>query len=184
MRVQIDSNLVAANFAAFQNNGAVQESAQLFARGLPVAEMLQALAMNRNVLATFAGFEAIYPHGNLERGILEKVILCVSQRNACQFCVNSHLDVTRRLGIPNSGADDPAAPGHSPRERLAIEYATAIHTDSNRVPDALLERLREVFTEPEIVELTFLAGFINLLNWFNNALEVRYNGEFGGMTVA
>ena len=29
----------------------------------------------------------------------------------------------------------------------------------------------------EIVELTFLVGYINMLNWFNNALQVEYRGE-------
>jgi hypothetical protein len=28
------------------------------------------------------------------------------------------------------------------------------------------------------VELTFLVGYINLLNLFNNCLGVRYNGEY------
>ena len=31
--------------------------------------------------------------------------------------------------------------------------------------------------EAEIVELTFLIGYINMLNWFNNALQVEYRGE-------
>ena len=33
-------------------------------------------------------------------------------------------------------------------------------------------------SDAEIVELTFLIGFINMLNMFNNALEVRYHGEY------
>lgn len=184
MRITVDPAMVARNFAAFQNNSSLQESAQLFAKGLPIAEMIQAFAMNRSVLSAFAGFEAIYPRGNLERGILEKVILCVSMRNACQFCVNSHLDITRALGISGTGAIEPDAPEHSPRERLAIEYALAIHGDSNRVPKDLYERLHGAFTDAELVELTFLIGFINMLNWFNNALDVRYHREFEGIEVA
>ena len=183
MRITIDPALVAKNFAAFRDNRSLQESAQLFAKGLPIAEMIQAFAMNRNVLAAFAGFETIYPHGNLERGILEKVILCVSIRNACQFCVNSHLDITRSLGIPNAHANDPGVPEHSARERLALEYAAAVHRDSNRVPCDLYERLHGAFTDAELVELTFLIGFINMLNWFNNALDVRYQREFESMPV-
>jgi hypothetical protein len=31
--------------------------------GMPIAEMIQAFAMNENVLRAFAGFESIYPHG-------------------------------------------------------------------------------------------------------------------------
>ncbi|HXJ56230.1 MAG TPA: carboxymuconolactone decarboxylase family protein [Verrucomicrobiae bacterium] len=183
MRIKIDSALISRNFEAFKDNPSLQESAQLFAQGRPITEMIQAFAMNRSVLTAFAGFDKIYPHGNLERGILEKVILCISVANACQFCVNSHLDITRGLGIGSADARDPNAPGHSPREKLALEYALAVRHDSNRVPGELYERLHQMFTDPELVELTFLVGFINMLNWFNNALDVRYNHDFEGIKV-
>jgi alkylhydroperoxidase family enzyme len=39
--------------------------------------------------------------------------------------------------------------------------------------------LGEHFSDAELVELTFLIGYINMLNLFNNALGVRYNGEYG-----
>ena len=58
-----------------------------------------------------------------------------------------------------------------------------MHRNSNQVPPDLIERLREVFTDAEIVELTFLTGFINMLNWFNNALDVRYRMEFAGLNM-
>lgn len=184
MRIKVDTALVAQNFTAFKDNPALHESAQLFEKGLPIAEMVQAFAINRNVLSSFAAFDSIYPHGNLERGILEKVILCISERNHCQFCVNSHLDITRDLGIANNAATDPSAGGHSYRERLAIEYALMIHKDSNRVPEELYHRLHSAFTDSELVELTFLVGFINMLNWFNNALGVQYRSEFESVKIS
>ena len=176
MRIQLDQTVVKQNFAAFQDNPSLQESAQLFARGLPVAEMIQAFASNKNVLQAFAGFDVIYPHGNLERGILEKVILRVSQINECQFCVNSHVDIMKGLGMTPQA--DLLSSENTPREKLAIEYAEAIKRDSNRVPDELFTRLHAAFSDTEIVELTFLTGFINMLNMFNNTLQVRYEGEF------
>ena len=180
MRITIDPARVAETFAHFANNPSFQESAQLFARGQPIAEMLQAFAMNENVLRAFAGFETIYPNGSLERGILEKVILRVSQLHDCQFCTNSHLEIMQGFGV---GTDlSPLAP-QTQRERLAIEYAELVTRDSNRIPDAFIERLHGAFGDPEIVELTFVIGFITMLNRFNNALEVRYRGEFKGLEI-
>ena len=181
MRIAIDPSRVAETFSKFSDNLSFQESAQLFARGLPIAEMLQAFAMNENVLRAFAGFDGIYPHGKLERGILEKVILRVSQLHECQFCVNSHLDIMQSVGIASDLA--PAA-RHTERERLAIEYAELMTRDANRIPHALFEFLRASFSDPEIVELTFLTSFITMLNRFNNALQVRYRGEFKGLVCA
>jgi len=181
MRIQIDPAQVAATFAQFKDNGSFQESAQLFARGLPVVEMLQAMAMNPRVLRAFSGFDAIYPHGGLERAIQEKVILRVSQLHACQFCVNSHLDMMQSLGV---ATDLEAAANHTDRERLAINYAEQVTRDSNRVSPDLFDRLRAAFTDAEIVELTFLIGLITMLNRFNNALEVRYHRELAGINPA
>ncbi len=34
------------------------------------------------------------------------------------------------------------------------------------------------YSDPELVELAFLIGYINMLNLFNNCLGVRYHGEY------
>src|ERR671929_985564 len=45
------------------------------------------------------------------------------------------------------------------RARLALEWAYAIAWDSDRADDALWERLRGEFSEPELVELGCAMGF-------------------------
>ena len=42
--------------------------------------------------------------------------------------------------------------------------------------------MRDVFSDPELVELSFLIGYINMLNLFNNSLDVRYEGEYAALT--
>ena len=157
-----------------------RRGAQLFARGRPVLEMLQAMSMNERVLRAFSGLESMYPNGTLERGIIEKVILRVSQLHDCQFCVGSHRDIMRSLAISDDLADRERC---SERERLAIEYAELMTRDANRIPDEFFDRLRKRFKDAEVVELTFLVGLITMLNRFNNALGVHYNGEMAGMAV-
>jgi AhpD family alkylhydroperoxidase len=178
MRITTDPSRVAETFRKFCDSPSLQESAQLFARGLPILEMIQAFAMNENVLRAFAGFETIYPKGNLERGILEKVILRVSQLHECQFCTQSHLDIMKNLGLSTELSGSHLI---SERERLAVEYAERVTQDSNRIPEALFAKLRAAFTDSEIVELTFHIGFITMLNRFNNALQIRYRGNLEGV---
>ncbi len=43
--------------------------------------------------------------------------------------------------------------------------------DSNAIPEPLARQLHEHFSDPELVELTFLIGYINMLNLFNNSLR-------------
>ena len=67
-----------------------------------------------------------------------------------------------------------------PSYACALEYLNAIFENSNKISDSMFDKLRKHFTESEIVELTFLIGYINMLNWFNNALQVEYKGELSG----
>jgi AhpD family alkylhydroperoxidase len=181
MRIQIDPATIAANFARHADNPSLRESAQLFAAGKPVVEMIQAFAMNPGVLRAFSGFAEVYPCGTLERAVVEKVILRVSQMHECQFCVSSHVAMMTQLGI----STDLSAPAALPeRDRLAMEYAEWVTRDANRVPDEFFARLRETFSDPEIVELTFLIGLITMLNRFNNALQIRHGGEYCDVRVS
>jgi AhpD family alkylhydroperoxidase len=148
--------------------------------------MIQAMCLRPEILRAFAGFGgAVYPGGLLERRVKELVIIAASQHNACQFCTASHCDLVDLAGI----VDDPLvavanAGSLVPRERIAIEYTRAAMTSSNDVPEPLAAQLREHFTDPELVELSFLIGYINMLNLFNNLLQVRYNGEYAVLRPA
>jgi alkylhydroperoxidase family enzyme len=59
-----------------------------------------------------------------------------------------------------------------------VLYTQAVLADSNNQPDGLMTEIHANFSDPELVELTFLVGYINLLNLFNNSLGVRYRGDY------
>ena len=178
MRVTVTSDHVLDAFAQVSDDPSFAESRALVERGRMPVEMLQAMSLQPQILQAFAGCGAVYPGGWLDRPLKERVILESSKTNACQFCTNSHIALMKQLGI----ADDPVASltdmGLSDRERLALEYTRAAMRDSNRIPEALFADLKATFTDPEIVELTFLIGFINMLNMFNNCLQVTYNDDY------
>lgn len=180
MRITITPEQVRSAFDAVKDDPSFAESRAVVERGGMPAEMIQAMCLRPELLKAFQGFgNSVYPGGLLSRREKELVIIESSRRNQCQFCVQSHLALVGMIKL----IDDPAKlldemTGMSEREQLAVEYTRAVMTDSNRVPEALFEKLRAEFTEPELVELTFLIGFINMLNMFNNALEVRYHGEY------
>lgn len=62
-----------------------------------------------------------------------------------------------RFVASDGDAEDGA--GSTPRERLALEWASAIVWNSDRADDALWERLHAEFSEPELVELGCSIGF-------------------------
>lgn len=180
MRVTVTPAQIRDAFEAVKDDPSFDESRGLWERGHAPVEMLQAMCLRPEILRAFAGFGgSVYPGGLLERRVKELVIVTASKRNDCQFCTDSHCDLVEMAGIleePIALVNDPAS--LPVRERLAIAWTRAVMADSNNIPDELGAEIKEHFSDAEIVELAFLVGYINMLNLFNNALGVRYRGEY------
>jgi alkylhydroperoxidase family enzyme len=180
MRVTVTPDQIRTAFEAVKDDPSFDESRGLWERGRPPVEMIQAMCLRPEILRAFAGFGGcVYPGGLLERRVKELVIITASQANACQFCERSHCDLVDIADIvaePLTLVADPS--DLVPRERLAVEFTKAAMRDSNAVPEPLMAAVHEHFTDPELVELAFLVGYITMLNVFNNLLAVRYHGEY------
>jgi 4-carboxymuconolactone decarboxylase len=182
VRVTVTPDQIRAAFEAVKDDPSFDESRGLWERGKPPVEMLQAMCLRPEALRAFAGFGgSVYPGGLIERRVKELVIIAASQANECQFCLNAHVDIVDIEGIvvdvePIGLLDDETV--MTPREAAAVAYTRAAMADSNAVPAALQGRLHELYTDPELVELTFLIGYITMLNTFNNLLGVRYHGDY------
>lgn len=61
-------------------------------------------------------------------------------------------------------------------ERTALEYAERMTYTGQKVDDALFGRLKEHFSEPQIVELTAAIALENFRSKFNPALGVESQG--------
>jgi AhpD family alkylhydroperoxidase len=180
MHVTVSPDQIRTAFEAVKDDPSFDESRGLWERGQPPVEMLQAMCLRPEILRAFAGFgDAVYPGGLLERRVKELVIITASLGNDCQFCEDAHCDIVDISGIVDEPLVLIAAPAELPaRERLAVEYTKAAAVDSNAIPPALSQELKERFTDPELVELSFLIGYITMLNLFNNLLGVRYHGDY------
>jgi AhpD family alkylhydroperoxidase len=186
MRVTVSPEQIRSAFEAVKDDHSFDESRGLWERGRPPVEMVQAMCLRPEILRGFAGFgDCVYPGGLLERRVKELVIITASKTNECQFCTNSHVDLVRIADIvKNPLVVIDQTDSLAPRERLAVEYTRAAMADSNAVPESVVQQLHEHFTDPEMVELSFLIGYINMLNLFNNLLQVRYNGEYSILALA
>src|SRR5689334_14077710 len=140
MRVTVTDDQIRTAFEAVKDDPSFDESRGLWERGKPPVEMLQAMALRPEILRAFAGFGgAVYPGGLLERRVQELVIITASQRNACQFCENAHVDMVDIEAIiddPLAHIADPVS--LPPRERLAVHYTRAVLAASNDLPDELM----------------------------------------------
>ena len=64
----------------------------------------------------------------------------------------------------------------SEMERAALEYAEAMTITGQRVSDELFGRLRALFDEAQIVELTAAVALENFRSKFNTALGIEAQG--------
>lgn len=105
----------------------------------------------------------------LDKTIIELVKLRVSQINNCAFCLQIHLNVSRRLGLPQEKLDLVAtwreAGIFSEREGAALAWAEVLTRLADRsVADEAYEAVRRHFDENELIFLSTSIATINAWN--------------------
>jgi len=108
---------------------------------------------------------------------LELALVTVSLLNQCTYCVSHHAPKLSVQGVSEAGAlnllnyqqhaelDDV--------DKLVVEYAIAVTQNWNTTPDAIFKRLREHFSEEQIVELTWRTALCGAFNRFNDVLQLE-----------
>jgi len=91
----------------------------------------------------------------------------IAQINDCMACSDfrapSVLDAGIEPQLYENVAEYVSYPGYTPRQRLAIEYAERFANDHATVGDAFFGRLRALFSDEEILDLTLcIAVFLGL----------------------
>jgi alkylhydroperoxidase family enzyme len=91
----------------------------------------------------------------------------IAQINDCAACsgfrARSVLDARIAPELYDNVAAYAEYPGYTPRQRLVIEYADRFATDHTSLDDAFFARLRESFSDAEVLDLTLcVAVFLGL----------------------
>jgi AhpD family alkylhydroperoxidase len=122
------------------------------------------------------GLEQFTQGCGLEKPLLELVKMRASQLNGCAYCLDMHSkdaraagETEQRLYALNAWRETPF---YSERERAALEWTEAVTLISQgHVPDELYERVRNHFSEAELVNLTLAVITIN--GWNRLAIAFR-----------
>jgi len=110
----------------------------------------------------------------LDESLVNLVHLRASQINGCAYCVDMHWKDLRAAGESEQrlyGLDAwEESPYYSDRERAALAWTEAVtNIREGHAPDDVYERVRKVFTEKELADLTFAISAINGWNRLNIA---------------
>ena len=113
--------------------------------------------------------------GVVPKRYLEIAVLVVSRLNECAYCVAHH---TTRLADEGFGPEtvsrilESDCPGLDPVELLVRDYAMEVTNAPRYISDAMFDRLKEHFSEDQIVELTMRIALCGFFNRFNDALRI------------
>ena len=107
------------------------------------------------------------------------------EANGCAYCLDMHSKDARAIGETEQrlyGLDAwRETPYYSARERAALEWTEALTlVFETRVPDDVYERVREQFSEDELVHLSLAIVAINGWNRLNIAARTVPGGYVAG----
>jgi len=127
------------------------------------------LIANTGAYRAMAGLERQVRASGLEVPLLELVKMRASQINGCAYCLDMHSkdaraagETEQRLYALNAWHETPF---YSDRERAALEWTEALTLISeNHVPDELYKRVKEHFSDAELIDLTLAVVAINAWN--------------------
>ncbi|HLJ51541.1 MAG TPA: carboxymuconolactone decarboxylase family protein [Bryobacteraceae bacterium] len=123
-----------------------------------------------------AALQSYVTNSGLEHELIALVKLRASQVNGCAYCIDMHTKDARANGESEQRLYSLSvwrdAPFYTDRERAALEWTEAVTLISNgQTADELYERVRQRFTEKELVTLTM--GIIAINGWNRLCIPFR-----------
>ena len=142
-------------------------------------------AASPQLVEAMRGLEHAINQSGLEPSLRELVKTRASQINGCAYCIDMHTkdaraagETEQRLYALNAWRETPF---FTDRERAALEWTEAVTLiGEGHVPDDVFFRVRQFFTEAELVALTFAVVAIN--GW--NRLAISFRAPVGSYQPA
>ncbi len=147
------------------------------------------MQVNPGVIKAMLGLEREVRQAGLDHRLLDLVRMRASQLNACAYCLDMHSKDARATGETEQrlyGLDAwRETPYYSARERAALEWTEALTLVSEtRVSDDVYQRVREQFSEDELVHLSLAIVAINGWNRLNVAARTMPGTYVAGSLAA
>jgi AhpD family alkylhydroperoxidase len=147
------------------------------------------MQVNPGVIQAMLGLGRQIRKSGLDNTLLDFVRMRASQINHCAYCLDIHSKDARASGETEQrlyGLDAwRETPYDSARERAALEWTEALTlVAETHVPDDVYERVREQFSEDELVHLTLAVVAINGWNRLNVAARTVSGGYVPGSLAA
>ena len=148
-------------------------------------EPVEIWAHRPKMMSGMGKFQQAVRKGNaVEERLKNLVELKGAQMIGCEFCVDLGSQICRNSGLPDEELLALPRYRHSElfteREKLALDYTVGVMRTPVEVSDELFARIKEHFSDEQLVEITALVTVVNL-DRFNAAFGIGSAGFSEGM---
>lgn len=104
-----------------------------------------------------------------------------SRAHGCQYCMAHTAGAALRLGVAEDKLEQlweyQGSALFSPAERVALDFAIAAGSVPNAVDDALFARMKEFWSDDDIVEITGVIALFGFMNRWNDTMATPLEEE-------
>ncbi len=137
-----------------------------------VPKWMRVMANREDIMVGFFSlFQATMGEGSVDRLLKWKVAYQISELNKCEFCVSVAKVQLKSFGLSEEEIkkidiikDD--------KEKTAMKYTQASTCHAYNIDQALFGKMKDTYTDEQIVEITSVIGLFNFINRFNDSLGV------------
>lgn len=145
----------------------------------PILNIFRALSHSPEAMLRFMRFGSYFlEDGKLDPKLRELAILRAGYLCRAPYEFSQHIAFGRRVGLSDSqirGVGEPNSALFDPKQMAVLAFAGEL-TSGAAVSDATFAAVADFLNEEEIVELTMVTSFYNLVSRTLNALQVDIDG--------
>ena len=138
--------------------------------------MYKALANHAGVFEMTMSMNKTIQAGPLDPKIRELAYLMSSFSNGCEYCLAMHKKAAQAVGLNQAQLSDleryETSTAYDERQKMVLRFAEHL-TAQATVPAPIVEGLRRVFSDAELVQLAATVGTANWTNRFNHAFGIE-----------
>ncbi len=149
-----------------------------YQRGLGfVPNSVRIMARRPKLAKAFSALNAAVMEGSVTPGFKRLLGYVSSRVTGCRYCMAHTIHGAGHNGIDEAKLaavwDYPTSPLFSEAERAALDFAVAAAAVPNAVDDAIFARLKEHWSEEQIVEILATVAMYGFLNRWNDSLATE-----------
>jgi uncharacterized peroxidase-related enzyme len=115
--------------------------------------------------------------GTLDGRTKELIVLKTSMVNQCDYCKAHNTALGEATGLSLEQIDAlegnfQDSPLLSDRDKAVVRWAEAVTLNQAARDKAAFENLKRYFSEPEIIEITWLSAYFNMSNRIHDSLQI------------